>query len=364
MLRRLYPLVLLGLLLPACAGAPRRGPYLQSVTPTSIWVVWDTEDAGLGRVEYGLTEQLGQVVEETHPTTHHEVQLSGLQPYTQYYYRLPGGRTNRFRTGASPEQASFRFAVLGDTQDGFLTHRRLVARMREAAPDFVLHTGDLVDFGAYDGAWDDFFRVEASLLRTAPLYPTPGNHEEGAAQYFQVFHLPGNERWYSFDYGNARFISLMVDGNSRGVQSPQGLQGDYFPSAEQLAWLEAELSANDRPWLFVFFHIAPFTSRDEGILELDLRLRLVPLFERYGVDAVFTGHNHGYERLRVNGITYLTIAGGGAPFYEHGMPEPGSQVARLAHHYLLVEVSGDQLTAQAIDPGGEIIDQFTLTSSK
>ena len=362
---RLCLLMGIALISTACSafGEFRRGPYLQSVKTSSIWVVWDTANPAVGQVEYGLTSELGLSAGEAQPAQHHEVELTSLQPYTTYHYRVDG-RRGSFRSAADPGQGSFRFAVLGDTREGALTHRRLISRMVEAAPDFVLHTGDMVEFGAHEQGWDDFFAIEAPLLRIAPFYPTPGNHEDGAEQYFQAFHLPGNERWYSFDYGNARFISLMVDGNSRGIQSPQGLQGDYYPSAEQLAWLEGQLATNDRPWLFVLFHIGAFTSRDDNILEHGIRQRLVPLFERYGVDAAFMGHNHGYERLLVNGVTYLTVAGGGASLYDNRAPEPGSQVVQRLYHYLLVDISGNQLTAQAISPGGEVIDQFALTTSK
>ncbi len=92
-----------------------------------------------------------------------------------------------------------------------------------------------------------------------------------------------------------------------------------------------------------------------------MRRKLVPLFERYGVEAVFMGHNHGYERVEVNGITYLTTAGGGASLYDFTVPEPGSQVAARAFHFVLLEMDGDRLAGQVIDRSGDIIDQFELT---
>jgi len=76
------------------------------------------------------------------------------------------------------------------------------------------------------------------------------------------------------------------------------------------------LASNEAPWLFVFFHVGLFTSRGEGYLETGMRERLAPLFEQYNVDAVFMGHHHSYERVIVNGITYIITAGGGASLYE------------------------------------------------
>lgn len=134
----------------------------------------------------------------------------------------------------------------------------------------------------------------------------------------------------------------------------------YFPEQEQMTWLEQQLADNKAPWLFVYFHIGLFTSRSEDFLETGLRERLVPLFERYAVDAVFMGHHHSYERIVVNGITYIVTAGGGAGLYELQQPEPGSQVAASVHHFTVIEIDGDRLLGKAIDRRGRVIDSFEL----
>jgi predicted phosphodiesterase len=336
-----------------------RGPYLQSVTPDSVWVVWDTTRPVMGQVEYGLTPDLGQVARSDVNGLHHAVQLTGLQPYTLYHYRVDQGTLATFRTAATPDQTAFRFVVYGDTRSGGLRHRALVRRINQVAPDFLVHTGDLVEAGSAKSEWDGFFHVEAPLLRSAPFYPTLGNHEDYDpalydSDYLDVFHLPGNELWYAFDYGHARFLCLKADGYPVGV---------YYPQGEQLAWLEGQLAANEAPWLLVFFHVGVYTSRSEDVLELGMRERLVPLFEQYGVDAVFMGHHHSYERLEVNGITYIVTAGGGAPLYELGAPEPGSQAAARAYHFVQIDVDGDRLRGQAIDRRGHIIDAFELDAA-
>ena len=333
-----------------------RGPYLQSVTPDSAWIVWDTVEPSIGRVENGLTDELGQKEEEDKAALHHEVNLTQLLPHAVYHYRVDEGRVASFRTAAAPHQSDFRFAAYGDTRGSRAVHRAIVKRVLDVRPDFVIHTGDLVESGRFKSEWDRFFRIEAPLLRVAPFYPTLGNHEDHEpgyydSQYTDVFHLPGNELWYAFDYGNARFICLKADGNPWDI---------WFPSEEQMAWLEGQLAANEAPWLFVFFHVGLFTSRSEDFLELGMRERLVPLLERYGVDAVFMGHHHSYERLLVNGITYIVTAGGGAGLYELGQPEPGSQVAVSAHHFVVVHVDGNRLSGRAIDRRGRTIDSFEL----
>jgi hypothetical protein len=334
-----------------------RGPFLQSVTPDSIWVVWETTSPSTGRVEYGLTSELGQVVEENEDVLHHEVQLTGLRPYTEYYYRVDKGKVAKFRTAADSDSVGFRFVVFGDTRSGVAAHRAIVKQIVAFAPDFVLHTGDLVESGRFVSEWNRFFRIEEPLLRIAPFYPTLGNHEDydpnRNSHYVNIFHLPGNELWYAFDYGNARFISLKADGYPID---------EWFPDDKQVSWLEKQLEDNRAPWLIVFFHVGLFTSRSEDFLELGMRERLVPLFEEYDVDAVFMGHHHSYERILVNGITYIIAAGGGAPLYELKEPEPGSQVAVSAHHFVTIEIKGNQLIGKAIDRRGEMIDHFELYS--
>jgi hypothetical protein len=337
-----------------------RGPYLQSVTADSVWVVWDTAAPATGRVEYGPTRELGRVVEENEAALHHEVQLTGLKPYAVYYYRVAGVEAASFRTAADAGQTDFRFVVYGDTREGYTVHRAIVKRILDAAPDLLIHTGDLVESGQIKSEWDPFFKIEAPLLRTAPFYPTLGNHEDYEpvrfdSQYLDVFHLPGNELWYAFDYGNARFICLKADGYPVYT---------YFPDEEQLTWLEEQLAANESPWLFVYFHIGLFTSRSEDFLETGLRERLAPLFERYGVDAVFMGHHHSYERIVVNDITYIVTAGGGAGLYELKQPEPGSQAAVSAHHFVVIEVKDDRLVGRAIDRHGKVIDSFELLAER
>jgi penicillin V acylase-like amidase (Ntn superfamily) len=328
-----------------------RGPYLQSVTADSVWIVWDTVERSVGQVEYGLTPEFGSIAEEDQAAYHHEVQLTGLRPQTTYSYRVDGGQVAHFRTAPASRQASVRLAVVGDTRTQHRVHRAVIEQMVRASPDLVLHTGDLVGSGGQASQWDRFFWIEAPLLRTAPLYPALGGHEERAAHYFDRFVLPGNERWYAFEYGPARLIALQID-------------GAFDPGYGQMRWLERQLSTNDAPWLLVYFHVPVYSSRAEDDLEVHLRHTLAPLFERYGVDLVLMGHQHSYERIVVEGVTYVVTAGGGAPLYRLDEPEPESRVAARAHHYLLIDLDPSRLTGTAINRHGQVIDQFELLAGR
>ena len=334
---------------PATDAILIRGPYLQSVTSSSIIVAWETDRDSPGEVAYGVTGGYGSVVADPTVGTRHAVVLTGLAPRTFYHYRVQSGGAPlstdaTFRTAAGLGQP-FTFVVFGDTRTGHQIHQAVVDHIAAQQPDFVIHTGDLVANGGSFSEWEAFFEIERDLMSRVPVFPMPGNHELNSSYYFDLFHLPGNEHWYTFDYGDARFVCLQVDGIA-----------PFDPQSEQYGWLEATLAANTQPWLFVAFHIPPYSSVQD-VFEDDVR-QLTPLFERYEVDVVFNGHKHNYERNEVNGITYVVTGGGGAPLYPLEEREPTQAAFALAHHFVLLEINGPHLKATVISVDGTALDVF------
>ncbi|RLC59082.1 MAG: hypothetical protein DRI80_13020, partial [Chloroflexota bacterium] len=328
---------------------------LQSVTTSTIIVVWETDLPSHGEVAYGETEEYGLSVADPAVDTRHAVTLTGLVPYTVYHYRVTSGgaplsEDATFRTAAGPDQDTFTFVVFGDTRTRDRVHQTVVERIRALAPDFALHTGDLVAHGNSPSDWETFFEIERELMASVPLFPTLGNHEVNNPHYFDLFYLPGNERWYAFDYGNARFVCLQVDGFV-----------DFGPGSEQYTWLEETLAANTRPWLFVYFHVPPYSSLREGPKETEIQRTLVPLFKQYGVDVVFNGHHHNYQRSMVDDVTYIVTGGGGAPIYEITREDDHLLAYKNAYHVVYVTIAGDTLTSVGMTPEGEEFDRFTLT---
>jgi len=250
--------------------------------------------------------------------------------------------------GHTPAQGgSLTFMVLGDTRTGHDAHQSVVDKMLELGPPpFYLHTGDFVDFGTDLSHWDKFLEIEHDLMQVSTLYPAMGNHEMNHQNYFDVLHPPG--RWYSFDRGDAHFISLQVDGYGR-----------YTPGQPQYEWLVSDLAGTSKPWKFVFFHIPPYSSGGHGS-DLNVRQALCPLFEQYGVTMVFNGHDHDYERSVANGVTYIVTGGGGAPLYPQVHDDPASVYFASVHHFVQVTISGDTLHGVAIKPDGTEFDHFTI----
>jgi hypothetical protein len=339
---------------PDCALT--RGPYLQSVTQHSIIVVWETDRPSAGEVAFGRSAAYTTRQADTATGTRHAVTLTGLSPATTYHYRVeskgaPLSDDYTFQTAATPDTPSFTFIVFGDTRTQHDVHRTVVARIEALDPAFALHTGDLVERGSLAGQWETFFDIEEGMMARVPLFPTLGNHEGASAHYFDRFYRPGNERWYAFDYGNARFVSLQIDGIAA-----------FGSQSEQYAWLEGTLATNTQPWLFVYFHVPPYSALREDDMEIAVRQTLTPLFEQYGVDGVFNGHHHNYQRSVVNTIPYIVAGGGGAPLYTITQPEPTLVAYRNDYHALLITISGDTLSAVGVTPEGEEFDPFTLTS--
>jgi predicted phosphodiesterase len=332
-----------------------RGPYLQLVTPDSIIVVWETDLPVEGSVVYGETDAYGLRQDDPTAAKKHAVTLSGLKPYTTYFYRIetqnaPLSQGYSLRTAAGPDQAAFNFVVFGDTRTQYDIHQSVVNRIVEMKPDFVLHVGDLVGSGVSPYDWVDFFKIEQKLMAVAPLYPVLGNHESNSPLYFNAFYLPNNKRWYTFDYGNTRIIGLEID----------GFQETVDPQNQQFTWLEETLASNTQPWVFVFFH-APINT----MLALEpnwLDNILVPLFEKYNVSAVFAGHFHNYQRRVINGIIYVITGGGGAPLYKVEWGSTPPLVYLSAYHAIDISIDRKKLTAVVQQPDGTEIDHFTLTA--
>jgi hypothetical protein len=367
--------ILLGVCALACVASstahadPKmlKGPYLQDLAPHSITVMWQLAipDAATLTVDGPggpRTQQVGsaQIV---------EARIENLAAATRYRYTVTsGGGTWKGEFATAPEvgtEVPYSFVVLGDTRYGTDPHRRVVERMAQEVPDFVLGTGDMVDQGANQEQWQDFFDVENALMRDNVYFPALGNHDRQgrgrtADTYRAYFSVPENggdtERYYAYSYATSRFIIL--DSNEYS-----------FALSDQTSWLERELVAAraDRTirHIFIVMHHPPFSVSLHGGNQ-DLRERWTPLFEKYAVTAVFSGHDHVYERAEVNGLRYFVSGGGGAPVYPRRPNAAPIDVAAVkkferVHHYLRVSVTGNRIEVTAVRSDGTTIETTTWT---
>jgi 3',5'-cyclic AMP phosphodiesterase CpdA len=342
-------------------------------------VAFLTETALVAEVEYGPTPAYGASVADAMPVVEHVFTLAGLTPGEPCLYRIRiGGEVisegHAFRAAPAAPDAPLRFVTLGDSGNGSQAQADVAAFFGALAPDLVLHTGDAVyEFGAPSELDRGYFLPYRDLIDDIPFYVALGNHDtywDGGRSLLGSLYLPVNdadftERFYSFDVGEAHFVALDTN-------------GDIAPPSVQLDWLAADLAAHaDARWRFVFFHHPPYSSgRPE--FDPDLRASLVPLLEQYGVDLVFSGHDHIYHRsypmtddtvvdaaedpdyVDPGGPVYI-VSGGGGKSLHSSAPQPFTAFTEVTFHFVVVDVSGPSLTLRGIRQDGTEMDRMTIT---
>jgi hypothetical protein len=333
-----------------------RGPYLQNVTKTTIKILWQTDRMSNSVIRFGPTDQLGTFVCDKTKVKNHEVEITNLTADSPYHYsvRSDGRQSGTYTFDSAPNEGTpFSFSVYGDNRTQPPMHRLVVNGMAADSPDLVLNVGDVVESGWSFWQYDQqFFDQTGDLMKTTPFYVSIGNHEDESIFFYQLFSFPGNERWYSFDYGNSRFIAL----NS---------MWPYTQGTNQYTWFEAELQraqADQVEWLFVYCHHPAYsegTGGDGGTV--DMRTSIMPLMEAYGVDVWFAGHIHDYERGELNGVTHVLTGGGGGPLNGWSQDFAHITVWEARYHFVNVQVNGTTATFFAKDPDGTVFDTFTLT---
>jgi hypothetical protein len=301
-----------------------RGPYLQIGTPTSIRVRWRTDVFEDSRVLFGTDPaNLSSEVVDPLLVVDHEVELTGLQPETRYYYAI--GNNDEILAGADLEHyfethplpgppRATRIWVLGDSgypgPDQEAVRDSYYAYTGDLHTDLWIHMGDISQSTGTDPQYQaEFFDGFTEIMRQTVIWPTLGNHDgihsnstNLTGPYYENFSLPaygevgglvsGTEAYYSFDYANMHFVVL----NSQDV--------DRSPGGAMLTWLEVDLASTDKDWIIAYWHHPAYSKGhhdsdnpvDSGGRLREMRENALPILEDYSVDMVLAGHSHCYER--------------------------------------------------------------------
>jgi hypothetical protein len=183
------------------------------------------------------------------------------------------------------------------------------------------------------------------------FWPSLGNHDydQGVQQYFNMFTLPGNERYYSVKRDNVELF--IVNSNT---QEPDGTGS----SSTQANWLKNALAASTATWKLVLFHHPPYSSS----ISSDNTYMRWP-FKDWGATAVLAGHHHHYERLDIGGIPYFINGLGGAEIVGLGTTDPNSKV-RYNGDYgaMLIDAGTTQMNFKFITRTGAVIDNYTVNA--
>jgi 3',5'-cyclic AMP phosphodiesterase CpdA len=230
-------------------------------------------------------------------------------------------------------------------------HEWLMEGMASIAPEAVFHTGDLVNNGLIADQWITFNNIASQLPSGTPIYPALGNHENESQYYFDNFDLPGNERWYSIDD---------IDGYNFIVLDTESA---LSVASSQYQWLQSELSSSvsSTDFTIVNFHYPLYSTGYHGSDDKHIAADLLPLFGQYGVDAVFNGHDHDYERSTVSGIRFIVSGGGGAPLRNQRGTSTYSELYVKAYHFCVLYFDGEgKLKVDVWSDKVQLIDRFTI----
>lgn len=387
----------------------------------------------------------------------HTTRIDGLAAGEQFDYRVLCNGVEVFAARGRARKArgqNFRFVLFGDLAEGGAACRRIAYRSHLAAPDVVIMPGDIVyKRGSVAEYLERYFPVYnsdvagpergAPILRSVLTLAAVGNHDVGMNNpddipdlddhpdlmgFFQFWSMPSNgpvsadskknvpnlrgtpqrkeallrsAGWryprmanYSFDYGDTHW--LVLDANAYMDWTDPHL----------LAWVEKDLAESAAKWKMVSYHQPAFTTDVKHADEQHMRL-LCALFEKYGVDVVFSGHNHTYERnfplrfkvqpqpdgspkdrrgrvkgtfefdkdfdgvhnTKPNGVLYIVSGGGGAKLYltperraDHSaLPPYTCKLVDDVHSFTVCDVEPGKLTFRQLSDEGAEVDTFTLT---
>lgn len=340
------------------AALVARGAYLQQVTTTGArvgWVTMQPDGAAVALSTPGSSVQpiVAQVETRAAGANQMWAEIDALSPASIYCYALAdaGGAVTSptgLRTAPTAnDPAPLRFLAFGDSGGGGSDQYALLEQMYTVPYELMIHTGDVAyESGTEDQFEANVFDVYADLFRNIPFFPAAGNHDYGTAQgapFRDVFNLPGEEKWYSFDYGRVHFVAL-----------------DTEESYEtQAAWLARDLAATPLTWKIVYLHRPPYSSGNHGS-DTALRAVLAPILARYGVQLVLAGHDHDYERTTpIDGTTYIVTGGGGRGTYSVGSSS-FTAFSDSVIHFVYGEVTADEMTLHAIDASGREFDSVVI----
>jgi len=384
-------------------------PYLQTATPTSVYVSWhSTNTAQNPTVKFGtssanLNQTTNGTWERISSTANyywHTVKLTGLQPDTEYFYQCYNGTTassvNVFRTPAlksSPNQ-HIRMVILGDNRTDVAKTTQNVQQIKSKlvelygsnfhnSVDLILNCGDIVSTGSVVSQYtDEYFTPFAPLTSSIPSMISIGNHEGDSSNFFKYMKYEEltngypvghsyNEKFYNYIYGNTQVLA--VNGNSG------------YKVSDQINWIDARLQESnnnvDVDFVFSFLHHPGHSEIWPDGNEVFVQNSILPKLKQYPKNALLAyGHSHNYERGVTDIATgthdmYLELSGGAGSaldrwgMYANQTDYPEIKVSKDIYSWTLLDIDVDNksFNAKTFSFGNsnrpvvnELVDEFHL----
>ena len=253
---------------------------------------------------------------------------------------------------------SLKFAVLGDFGTGDREQYQLGVQMKRVHDQFPFELVILVGDNLYGSERPQDFKKKFEdpykplLDAGVKFYASLGNHDAREQSRYKLFNMDG-KTYYSFKAPDedVRFFALETD----------------YLSPAQLSWLQKELESSNEKWKIPYFHHPLYSSGGRHGSHVEHRNTLEPLFLKYGVSVVFTGHDHFYERIKPqNGIVYFVVGSGGK--LRRGDIDRRSPLTARGFDtdlaFLAAEISGDEMHFNTISRQGAIIDSGVIQRRK
>jgi acid phosphatase type 7 len=328
------------------------GPYLQLPTKDSVLIKWHTEDLSPSIIEYTNDHENFYTYEDSVLKKKHEILLPNLKPSTEYEYSIFEKDDNEFKSLENQiDQDGFKFhsfkdnsselitwilgdpGVSGDPKMGKRIHKtqtkvkkaffKYLEKNNIPSLDFIIALGDnAYSHGTYKEFKHGFFTPYAEVLSSYPAYSVFGNHDGGIDKekmtysarsypkahgiYYDLFSLPHNESYYSFNRGNTHFVFLdSFDSfweNFNGENYEKVWTENSSERNSMLEWLEKDLKSHSETWTVVAFHHPPFgqtehkDEKTQDIWKAWTNAYIAPILHKHNVDLVLMGHIHNYQR--------------------------------------------------------------------
>jgi hypothetical protein len=322
--------------------------------------------------------------------------IKNLTPGTKYTYIVGDGANwseeNTFTTEAK-NTTDFKFLIFGDSQSGnsadpnYAPWHDTITKAYSQNKDakFLVNMGDLVEIGHYYTHWNSWFNAAKGVIDNIPDMVVQGNHEtyvedknwscskpDYYTNQFNVFQngpdgLKGQT--YSYDYGNAHIIVL----DSQETEESATAKGPDILKPQQ-EWLEKDLAAHkDAKWKFVFFHKTPYYNKSVRA-NVQISKAFTPIFDKYHVDVVFNGHDHGVSRTYPikdgemvqnpsEGTVYYVTGRSGNKYYndltskvwDANFYDPQDEPC-----YETVQIKDGALTISSFKQDGTLIDKYVI----
>ncbi|GAB3664392.1 metallophosphoesterase [Echinicola sediminis] len=353
-------------------------PYLQALGENEVSIMFITSHNAYSWVEYGEHDFSQKETAESEGfvdanNTLNSIRLTGLKEGTNYQYRLRSKpivqfdpyklvfgdvialKGGVFRTPSSGDD-KVSCLIFNDIHDRPYSFGELFEHCGDFDFDFVALNGDMFDYQTGEQQIIDHLVDPCTQLFASekPFIMIRGNHEtrgKFARQFKDYFTFKNNDYYFSFERGLVHWIVLDSGEDKEDDHPEYSGMVSFDPFREQQAvWLEQELqnpAFKDCKYKVVLMHIPPFHSGDwHGTTHC--RKLFHPLFEKYKVDMVISGHTHRYGVHKPSEEhSYPVIIGGG--------PKTGSRTVIQCY------ADAKALKIKMIRDDGEVVGEYAIS---